>query len=240
MNIKDIVKSILSLLHIDLTKNMEYDRYTKLIMKKVLKRDSNCIDIGCHKGEILKIMIDNSPKGTHFGFEPIPYLYKNLEQEFKGKAKIYPYALSNKSGESTFQHVINAPAYSGIIKRKYDIENPEIEEINVKIKTLDDIFDKEIKIDLIKIDVEGGEFDVIKGGEELLLQDKPTIIFESGLGASEFYGTKSNDIFNYIVVDIGLNIYTLKGFVNNSPPLSSNEFNHLYETGKEYYFIANN
>ena len=55
MNIKNIIRGALNLLHIDLTKNLEYDRLTNAIMKKVLKVDSNCVDVGCHKGEIWRL-----------------------------------------------------------------------------------------------------------------------------------------------------------------------------------------
>jgi len=157
MDIKNIIRIALNLLHIDLTKNLEYDRLTKSIMKQILKPDSNCIDVGCHKGEILDIVLKVSPEGKHFGFEPIPYLYKDLKNRYNGKATILPYALSEKNGSSTFQHVKNAPAYSGIKKRKYNTNHPDIEEINVELKRLDDIIDSSIKIDLIKIDVEGAE-----------------------------------------------------------------------------------
>lgn len=37
MNYKNITRSLLNFLHLDLTKNLKYDRLTKLIMKKVIK-----------------------------------------------------------------------------------------------------------------------------------------------------------------------------------------------------------
>ena len=68
---KDIIKSLLHFFKLDLTKNIQYDRLTALILEQVIKQDSNCIDIGCHKGEILEVMIKHAPKGSHFAFEPI-------------------------------------------------------------------------------------------------------------------------------------------------------------------------
>ena len=186
MNLKNSIRLILNFFHIDLTKNLEYDRLTKAIMQRIIKTDSNCIDVGCHKGEILDIILKLSPNGKHFGFEPIPYLFANLTSKYKNKATIFPYALADKNGTSTFQLVKNAPAYSGINKRRYDIENPEIEEINVELKTLDEVISPDLKIDLIKIDVEGAEFGVLKGAKQLLLKSKPAIIFECGIGGTDF------------------------------------------------------
>ena len=239
MHVKEIIRTTLMFLHIDLTKNLEYDRLTNLIMKRVINKDSNCIDVGCHKGEILKDIIHYSPNGKHFAFEPIPYMYEHLKVEFKDKAEIFPYALSNKKGESSFQMVKNAPAYSGIKNRRYnDIKNPEVEEIKVELNTLDDIISEEIKIDFIKIDVEGGEFDVIRGGINMIKRDKPTIIFECGVGSSDFYGVDSNDFYNLLTQEIGLKVYTLKSFIKSKVPLTENEFGKYFKTNEEYYFIA--
>ncbi len=237
MDIKNIIRSALNLLHIDLTKNLEYDRLTKLIMKKVLKADSNCIDVGCHKGEILDIVLKVAPQGNHFGFEPIPYLYNDLKKKYSGKATILPYALAAENGSSTFQHVKNAPAYSGIKKRKYNTDHPDIQEINVELKKLDDIIDPSIKIDLIKIDVEGAELMVLQGATQLIKRDKPFVVFEFGLGASDYYGTKPDDLFQ-LFSQTGLKISTLKSFIHKGAPLSLQQFSNLYKDNKEYYFIA--
>ena len=217
MDYKNLIRSTLNLLHLDLSKNLEYDRLTKLIMKRVIKPDSNCIDIGCHKGEILDIIIKYAPKGKHYGFEPLPILFDRLIEKFKNRATILHYALSDKDGFSTFHHVKNAPAYSGIKKRKYDIDKPEIEEIKVELNKLDDIIPSDLKIDFIKIDVEGGEFGVLKGGIQLLKKFKPIIIFEFGLGASDYYGTNPDDMFSLITIELGLQIFLLKSFIKNNP-----------------------
>ena len=131
MLIKDILRKLLIFFHLDVTKNLQYDRLTKIIMKKMIKKNSNCIDIGCYKGEILELMLQYAPEGKHYAFEPIPYLFATLEKKFKNKVQIFPYALSDNKGFSTFQFVKNAPAYSGLKRRKYNISNPEIEEIEV-------------------------------------------------------------------------------------------------------------
>lgn len=237
MDIKNIIRLALNLLHIDLTKNLEYDRLTKSIMKQVLKADSNCIDVGCHKGEILDIVLKIAPRGKHFGFEPIPYLYNNLKKKYDGKATILPYALAAENGSSTFQHVKNAPAYSGIKKRKYNTDHPDIQEINVELKKLDDIIDPSTKIDLIKIDVEGAELMVLQGASQLIKRDKPFVIFEFGLGASDYYGTNPEDLYQ-LFKEAGLNISTLKAFINKDKSLTPDEFDNLYNNKKEYYFIA--
>ena len=237
MILKDTLRLVLNFLHLDLTKNLEYDRLTKSIMKKVIQKDSNCIDIGCHKGEILQFILKLAPQGKHFAFEPIPYLYDQLNVKFKNQATILPFALSDKSGQTTFNLVKNAPAYSGINKRKYAVENPEIEEIQVELKQLDEVIPAETKIDLIKIDVEGGEFDVLKGAKKILQNHHPILVFECGIGASEFYGTKPKEFFQYLT-DLNYNISTLSAFMKLSSPLTIAEFENAFVNNTDYYFIA--
>lgn len=224
--------------HLDITKNLKYDRLTNIIMKRVIKSNSNCIDVGCHKGEMLALMMKYSPNGKHFAFEPIPYLFEKLQTNFGTKANLYSCALSDKNGESTFQLVKNAPAYSGLNKRRYDTSSPDIEEIKVKLGVLDEIIPSYLNIDFIKIDVEGGEFGVLKGAKQLLKKNKPVIVFECGMGASDYYGTTANDLYNYLVSEIGLNIYTLSGYLKTNEFLTNKQFEHYFITNEEYYFIA--
>ncbi len=234
---KTIIRKLLNFFHIDLTRNLKYDRLTKSIIKKGINISSNCIDVGCHKGEMLELMIKLAPQGKHIAFEPIPTLFEHLRSEFSEKAVIYPYALSDKNGESTFQHVKNAQAYSGINKRKYDITNPDIEEIRVEIRVLDQLLAKDFHVDFIKIDVEGGEYHVLKGAKDILQRCKPLIVFEFGLGASDYYGVTPEDIFS-LLTECQLNISTLKAYVKNKPALNLNSFKECYSSGKEYYFVA--
>jgi len=238
MNYKNAIRSILNLLHLDLTKNLEYDRLTKSIMKQEIRPSFNCIDIGCHKGEMLEILIRLAPKGQHYAFEPLPFMFEDLKKNFKNKAKFYSCALAAKNGHSTFQYVKNAPAYSGIKKRRYDIENPEIEEIKVELKKLDDVISPDTKIDFVKIDVEGAELGVLQGGKELLKNNKPLVIFECGKGGSDYYGTQPKEVYEFLTQEVGLQVASLKGFLKGKQTLSVVEFTQAFETGAEYYFIA--
>jgi FkbM family methyltransferase len=238
MLVKDILRQLLIFLHWDVTKNLQYDRLTQMIMKKKIHQNSNCIDIGCHKGEMLHLMLKYSPAGKHFAFEPIPLFYNELAKKYQQRAHIFPYALSDHNGFATFQWVKNAPAYSGLKRRKYDIANPDIEEIEVEIDTLDDIIPPNVKIDFIKIDVEGAEFGVLKGAKNLLMKYKPTILFECGQGASDYYDTNPLDLYDFMTNEMGFNIFTLPAFVKNKPSLGRTEFVNCFNTNTEYYFVA--
>jgi FkbM family methyltransferase len=238
MPIKHYIRQLLNFLHLDLTKNLEYDRLTKKVMNGCIHQDSNCIDVGCHKGEMLDEILKISPTGTHFAFEPIPVFYNELRSKYGSRCIIYPYALAEENGTTTFNYVTNAPAYSGIKQRKYAVENPVIEKINVEIKKLDDVIPPTTKIDFIKIDVEGAELGVLKGAAILLKKDKPLLLFEFGLGASDYYNTTPADMYSFLVKTIGYKIYSLKNFLNSREALSEESFSACYDSNTEYYFVA--
>lgn len=236
--IKDLVRALLQFLHLDLTRNLEYDRLTRSIMEQTVRPGTNCIDVGCHKGEILDIILSLSPNGRHFAFEPIPSLFAELKRKYGQQCTIFPYALSDTEGRTTFNFVRNAPAYSGINRRKYAVAEPDIEEIDVELKRLDDLIPTDTPIGLIKIDVEGAEMGVLRGANELLNRDRPLVIFECGLGASEFYGTTAEIVFDFFSNDVKMGIYTLRDLIAKRGPMNRERFVEVFNTNSDYYFVA--
>lgn len=69
--------------------NRSYDKCTVRIMSRILNRTSNCVDVGCHKGDILRQMMALAPDGVHYGFEPLPDHAERLQRDFP-KANIFP------------------------------------------------------------------------------------------------------------------------------------------------------
>lgn len=128
----------------------DYDRQTVAVMKRVLRPDSNCIDVGASTGKLLKHMVRLAPRGTHFAFEPLPRFYDALVEKFP-TARVYNMALSDAAGESTFRHVVSNPAYSGLRPRRYDRPNELVEEIVVRTGRLDDLIPGTCPFDLSRL-----------------------------------------------------------------------------------------
>jgi FkbM family methyltransferase len=239
MLLKEFIRRVLILLHLDVTKNIKYDRLTLKVLGKVLNKNSNCIDIGCFKGEILQEVLKRCPNGKHMAFEPIPVFYEALQKRFHQKQiNIHNIALSDNAGTTKFNYVIDAPAYSGLKLRDYDGKKPEIEIIEVKTDKLDDILPNDYQVNFIKIDVEGAEFKVLKGANRTLTKSRPVIIFEFGLGASDFYNVTPEAFYEYLAEDCSYNIYQLESFLNNRPSLNKDRFVEVYRRRKDYYFVA--
>ncbi len=230
-SVKLIVKKVFPV-----TPNQRYDKQTKRIMKIVLEEQSTFVDVGSHKGEILSEALKISPKGKHFAFEPIPYLYNKLKAKYGQSCEVKNFGLSDKKTKSDFQHVVSNSAYSGIKLRTYP-KAENIETIQIELDTLDNQLKKHDRVDLIKIDVEGGEFGVLKGAINIIDKFHPVIVFEHGIGASDHYETSPTDIFEFFN-SIDYQLFTLKGFIDDSDPLTMIEFHELFHTNKEYYFLG--
>jgi len=217
--------------------NLLYDKQTYKIMKRVLTDKSNCVDVGAATGSILKQMRKFAPKGVHYAFEPLPHLYHKLVEGFPS-VKVFPYALSDSEGTASFCHVTNCPGYSGLRRRHYDFGEPEIEEITVETRLLDHIYPADLHCDFLKIDVEGAEMLVLRGAANLIKRCKPYIVFEHGLGGSDYYGVTSCDAYDLLVGEYGLGISLMEDWLEGKPELTRNDFKEQFDHCTNYYFIA--
>lgn len=235
---KEKIKQFIKRLPFQFTKNQRYDHLTKKIIRLNTLPDSNCIDAGTHKGEIMDFFLQYAPKGKHFGFEPIPDMFSELKKKYKTtpNCTIYPFALSSVKEKTSFNYVVTNPAYSGLKKRKYDRPEKEIE-IFVQTQRLDDVIPSGTQIKIIKVDVEGGELGLLQGSTKILRTYKPLIIFETGMGGSDIYGTTPEKLFAFLN-DHQYCINLLDRFLKNKSPLTEKEFCDQFYRGKNYYFVA--
>lgn len=220
------------------TQNYKYDLQTLELIKKYCNKNSNCIDIGCYKGDIMDWYLRYASNGKHFGFEPIPYLYTDLTKKYNSKeCSLYNLALSDKAGVVEFNYVKSDPGYSGFQEREYRTNREIIEKIQVKTKKLDDIIPINISIEFIKIDVEGAEFLVLKGAKQLIKRCKPIIVFEFEKAAGGYYGTTPEKMYKFFD-DIGFSISTMENYLNNESVLNLEMFCDQFENRYNYYFVA--
>ena len=221
--------------------NEIYDRQTAEIIARVARPDSSCIDVGCHEGAILDEMLKHAPRGRHFAFEPLPHLFERLKAKYAGvpNVELHNTALSEAPGESTFQHVVTNPGYSGILRRRFDRPHEDVVEIRVRLERLDDVVPRDHKVDLVKIDVEGAEMQVLRGARELLARSRPVVVFEHGQGASDVYGTTPQDIHGYFT-SLGMKVSLLGDWLETrgARTLALDEFVGHYQRASHYYFVA--
>ncbi len=242
--LKNLLKNILSHLGIFLSLNQRYDWQLRRIIKVIQPGDKDIvlIDIGAHKGEVTDMTL-KFHQGIYLLFEPIPKLYQNLLKQYQGRKNIHIYelGLADEKGSSTFHYNHTHPAYSGIKKRSYPSGANQVEEITIVLDTLDNVmqaFNDIEGVSLIKIDVEGGELGVLHGATETIQKYKPLVVFEHGLGASEFYATRPEDIYQFFTRH-NMSIQTMEVWLKKkSPGMNPDDFTKQFYNKSNYYFIA--
>lgn len=223
-------------------RNRRYDIQTLEVMRAVLRKDSNCVDVGCHQGSILREMLRFAPQGTHFAFEPLPELYQGLVRTFGGVTNLHLHdqALSDVAGTMSFQHVVSNPGYSGFRQRRYDRPDERIQQIVVRTAPLDDLVPRDVSIQFIKVDVEGAEFQVFRGAVETIRRGRPVIVFEHGRVAADSYGTSPESMYDLLAGPCGLRLFLMAEWLESGGrvALSREAFCEQLASGRNYYFMA--
>lgn len=233
-----IVTKIFEKIPFAYTKNVKQGKQVAQILKIVLNQeDASFVDVGCHKGDVLKLALKFAPKGEHYAFEAIPAYYEKLVPDYQTYVNLYNVAITNFSGETEFTFVESNPSLSGIKERDYP-KTEKINKIKVKADTLDHYLKDAHSLDLIRIDVEGGEFDVLDGAKLSIFKFKPHILFEHQQGAADYYRNNPDKMWDILVAQLGMKINTLGGFLSKSKNITASHFRLLFETGQETYFIA--
>ena len=163
----------------------DFDGLKKILFNKKI----NIIDVGASDGISAKFFLNNLKVNKIFCFEP----YKNYIKILKKNKKLIvkPYAIGDKNIKKT----IFFPRYN-FLGKKFDFityahydqnllnhfindfhyqKNLSIARTTIKIKKIKDL---KFKIDLIKIDTNGFEYNVIKGLMHIIKKHRPVLIIE--------------------------------------------------------------
>lgn len=188
------------------------DKYIhqKNILKSLKKEKLDIkifFDIGAHKGNYTDLILKNFNLKNVYLFEPQKILLKFLKKKYrssKKKINILNYGISNKTEIKSFY--INKHDLTSSIKKlnpnnKYlnfksrlfgtNLKGMIQKKLNIKTINLKDFFKKKNlkRVDLIKIDTEGHEFEVLIGLGNKIKIVKAFLI--------EFHDNKTYQNYNY-------------------------------------------
>jgi FkbM family methyltransferase len=159
-----------------------YEEEIGKLIKLFLKKGDTALDIGANIGlQSLRMSHAIGMEGKVYAFEPLEYLQekfkKNISLNKAANVILFPFALSDRQDETNFKidsHSWNQGAFS------LDNQNGGHETQKVIVKVADEIpeLQRLDNITMIKIDVEGFEYQVLQGLKQTLQKHKPIIIFE--------------------------------------------------------------
>ncbi len=205
----------------------EYETELARLIRSQVNEGNVCLDIGANIGiQSLRMAQETTQTGKVIAFEPVNSLRERLEKNLAlnrtTQVEVLPYALSDFSGTSTMN--INPQDSNQGTAALSENGNTEIQ-----VRKGDDLL-KEMNIerlDFIKIDVEGFEYQVLTGLKESIKRFRPSIVFEYDDNYCKKRGKKSYIDFytffselNYTL--FGINEIGGKTLHKNSQNIESN------------------
>lgn len=146
------------------------------------------VDLGAHAGLSVIYFKDQYPDSSIVAVEASPENYnslvKNLENYGVEGVELHHKAISDSSEPLDFYISLTDSMANTSTKRRLNL-NDQCEKISVEGITLDELCKEMDKIDFLKIDVEGSELDVLKGGNETLEKVKQMFVEYHGGGLKE-------------------------------------------------------
>jgi FkbM family methyltransferase len=161
------------------------DFFVRRVLKSSLAHSSPVLfDVGANVGDYCAMLATNIPRARILAFEPNRASFQHLADRFSGNVAITPMnvGLGAESGEQELYDYtaesgsVHASLYPDVFHSIYRCGAPK--PVKVVIDTLDAVCLKARidKLHFLKIDTEGNELAVLKGGSRLVSKAKIDII----------------------------------------------------------------
>jgi len=177
IGIYEIIKNIY-LKYFKFLKILKDDIQTHLFFNFLnLKKKNIFIDIGANKGYIIDQILLIKKNTKILAFEPFDKYFFFLKKKYNRNLQV---SLFNKAVDKNI-----SSKYFYYNNKKIDAEAFSLKKnrrFNKKKKVFTTTLDKELEntnIDIIKIDVEGSEYNVLQGSKNIIINNKPVLFIEA-------------------------------------------------------------
>ena len=157
-----------------------------------------CIDIGAQTGDTaVPIALACGPTGACLALEPNPYCFPVLEANARlnrSRLNIIPlrYAVGEREETMTFNYSDPGYCNGGVMPDIARWRHGHLFPLDVEARRLESVLagygDRAERLRYIKIDAEGGEYHILRGGFVTIQKFRPVVSFEFGANAIENYG----------------------------------------------------
>jgi FkbM family methyltransferase len=196
---------------------VHWERLLVISYATLVEPRSNIVDVGGKKGRHVAVFLDHLRAAHVYVFEPNPEMVAILRRRYgeRRNLTIIEMALADHTGGEEFIVNVGAPGESGLKQRAFS--NPDrarTKRITVGVGRLDDQVFHGI-INFVKIDVEGGEIGVLRGGRDFLLRHRPILSVEYGRPSYSAYGHNADTLYEEAAI-VGYSVCDLFGNVFRS------------------------
>jgi len=172
-----------------------------------LREDAVIFDVGANFGVMTLQYAKLAPLGKVYSFEPTHYAFSKLKRnvqlnpELGERIVAVQSFVSSRTSANTDIKAYASWKVGGAIKDvKHSVHGGIAKPAqDIGAVSIDDFCEKEgiKRLDFIKIDTDGHEFEVLKGAEKVIARFRPAIIFEVGLYAMEEKNVDFSDYLNF-------------------------------------------
>ena len=147
---------------VDMTTNGE-----RWLIRSIASRKLHtAVDIGANQGEWSEALLEYAPQAKLVSFEPVQATFANLQSSIQGpNVTLVNKAVSSEPGTLVIHAVADNPYLASV--NPGELCQPELERVSIDIQAvtgLQILQDYSIDhVDVVKIDVEGHDFDALKG-----------------------------------------------------------------------------
>lgn len=190
-----------------------YEEEVGKLIRISLKKGGVALDIGANIGlQSIRMAQCAGDTGRVIAFEPLIFLQRKFERNMAlnrlNNVQLLPYALSDEH-RTTVMNIAPGEWNQGAFN--ISGKKPGSETQVMEIRTGDEL--PEIsglrRLDLVKIDVEGYEFQVIRGLARTLEKFRPRILFEYDTKYWQNSGQQLEDCYN-LLRELGYDIYQVE------------------------------
>lgn len=185
-----------------------YDPTTLAVLERFVRPGDVCLDVGANVGAVTLALAKRvGPAGRVLAFEPGGFTFRRLTDNlalnprFNGVVLPYRLGLSDTDGVLTWAEDANNRGNAGFLGVAEGCGEA------VPVVTLDGLFARETpgRVDFVKIDVEGMELEVIRGGARTWANYRPVLYYETLLN---FEAQRGRPLFRPVEELLGALGYT--------------------------------
>lgn len=190
-----------------------YEAFQANLLFKLGQQSKEFLDIGANMGYYTLGMPRINPDLKVHSFEPQPVTYKTLVRNLElnslsGNVTTHNCGLGAENSVLT----MFIPRFTGSGGGSFanlHVEEGEPEVFETPVYSLDKYLDSQSAPDLVKVDVEGFEFEVMLGGQETVSRNKPTIVIELLRKWMKPFGRHPQDVID-LLVPRGYLVYSIQ------------------------------
>ena len=198
-----------------------YDPGSTAILKKLLKKDMNVINIGANIGYFTLLAArEVGPQGKIFAFEPFPktveLLQKNVDVNGYSNVDVVPMAVSDKTGTAKLS--VGGSSLHNVISSRIITE---MSLITVPQTSVDDFMSqKELSINFVVIDAEGSEPFILNGMAKTIEKNlNMVIMIEYNPFTLELAGSTIENFMN-VIANYGFMMYLINEVTLKITPIT--------------------